>query len=60
MTRYFISNAFLCLGTLLLVGFAILELSGIRSHPLLPALAALSLGGTAILDRIGQQEEGVK
>lgn len=51
------SNALLGLGTVMLVLFVILELTGLRSDPLLPALSALALGGTAILDRIGQPKE---
>jgi hypothetical protein len=50
------SNTLLGLGTLMLVVFVVLELLGSRSDPLLPALSALSLGVTAILDRLGKQE----
>ena len=57
MTKNFFSNSLLGLGTAMLVLFAVLEIIGMRSDPLLPALAALALGGTAILDRIGEQEE---
>lgn len=57
MTKNFVSNALLGLGTVMLVGFVLLELSGLRTDPMLPALAALALGGTAILDRLGNQEE---
>jgi hypothetical protein len=37
--------------------FVVLELGGLRADPLLPALSALSLGATAILDRLGEQKE---
>lgn len=57
MTKSFVSNALLGLGTVMLIGFVLLELSGLRSDPMLPALAALALGGTAILDRLGDREE---
>ncbi|MCL4860128.1 MAG: hypothetical protein KJZ93_12005 [Caldilineaceae bacterium] len=57
MTKGFVSNALLGLGTVMLIGFVLLELSGLRSDPMLPALAALALGGTAILDRLGDREE---
>jgi hypothetical protein len=57
MNRDFFSNGLLSLGTLMLVLFVAFELVGFRADPLLPALAALSLGGTAILDRMGKREE---
>jgi hypothetical protein len=55
MNKHFFSNALLGVGTVMLIAFTILELAGLRSDPLLPALSALALGGTAILDRIGEQ-----
>lgn len=57
MKKVFFSNSLLGLGTLMLLLFVVLEFSGLRSDPLLPALAALALGGTAVLDRIGEQQE---
>jgi hypothetical protein len=57
MTKDRFSNALLGLGTFMLVVFVILELMGLRADPLLPALAALALGGTAVLDRLGEHEE---
>jgi len=57
MNKIFLSNALLVLGTVMLIAFTGLELWGMRSDPLLPALSALALGGTAILDRMGRQEE---
>jgi hypothetical protein len=57
MSKELCSNGLLGLGMIMLVLFVGLELTGLRADPLLPALAALSLGGTAVLDRIGEQEE---
>jgi hypothetical protein len=57
MTKNLFSNGLLGLGTMMLMLFVGLEFTGLRSDPLLPALAALALGGTAVLDRIGEQEE---
>jgi hypothetical protein len=57
MKKALFSNSLLGLGTLMLLLFVGLEFSGLRADPLLPALAALALGGTAILDRIGDQKE---
>jgi hypothetical protein len=57
MTKDFFSNALLVVGTVMLVLFVLFELIGLRADPLLPALAALALGGTAILDRLGEREE---
>jgi hypothetical protein len=55
MNRFFLSNALLSVGAGMLGLFVVLELWGMRSDPLLPALSALMLGGTAILDRVGKQ-----
>jgi choline-glycine betaine transporter len=57
MSKELCSNGLLGLGMIMLVLFVVLELTGLRADPLLPALAALALGGTAVLDRIGDQEE---
>jgi hypothetical protein len=57
MSKNFFSNALLALGTVMLILFVAFELSGLRADPLLPALAALALGGTAVLDRLGEPEE---
>ncbi len=46
------SNTLLSLGVTMLVGFGVMEISGAQSDPLLPALAALLIGCTAVLDRI--------
>ncbi len=55
MRNPIVSNAFLGLGTLMLVGFGALEVSGFHSDPLLPAFAAFLIGVTAVLDRVGTQ-----
>ena len=57
MSKDFFSNALLVVGTVMLILFVAFELTGFRADPLLPALAALALGGTAVLDRLGDQEE---
>jgi hypothetical protein len=51
-----LSNTFLSLGTLMLIGFGALEVSGTQSDPLLPAIAAFLIGVTAVLDRVGAQQ----
>ncbi|MCC6168361.1 MAG: hypothetical protein IT329_14150 [Caldilineaceae bacterium] len=56
MRNPMVSNAFLSLGTLMLVGFGALEVSGFHSDPLLPAFAAFLIGVTAVLDRVGTQQ----
>ena len=55
-TKSVFSNALLILGTLLLVGFAVLELLGMRSDPIMPAFAAFFIGCTAVLDRVGEKK----
>lgn len=50
------SNALLILGVLFLAGFAAFEIKGVYMEPIIPALAAFCIAGTALLDRIGQQE----
>ncbi len=57
MNKHLFSNTLLSLGTLMLLLFVGMEFTGLRTDPLLPAVAALALGGTAILDRIGKREE---
>jgi uncharacterized membrane protein len=56
MRHPIISNAFLGLGVLMLIGFGALEFSGVQSDPLLPAFAAFLIGCTAVLDRVGSQQ----
>jgi len=50
------SNTLLGLGILLLVTFAVLEMWGLRSDPLLPAFSAFFIGCTAVLDRMGDRQ----
>jgi hypothetical protein len=57
MTKAFFSNSLLGLGTLMLIVFVVMELGGWHSNPLLPAFAALAIGGTAVLDRVGRRGE---
>jgi hypothetical protein len=52
MRQPYVSNAFLSVGILVLFGFGMLEMTGFRSDPLLPAVAAFCLGCTAVLDRV--------
>lgn len=54
MSKAFFSNSLLGIGTLMLTIFAGMELTGWHSDPLLPALAALAIACTAILDRLGK------
>lgn len=56
MRNPMLSNAFLSLGTLMLIGFGALEVFGFQSDPLLPAIAAFLIGVTAVLDRVGAQQ----
>ncbi len=51
-----ISNSLLLLGVLTLLAFAGLELFGFQSDPIVPAFAALFIGCTAVLDRIGVRQ----
>jgi hypothetical protein len=46
------SNTLLSLGVTMLVGFGVLEMSGLQGDPLLPALSAFLIGCTAVLDRV--------
>ena len=50
--KAFLSNAFLVIGLVILMCFAILEVRGLHSDPLLPAFSALFFGFTAIIDRL--------
>jgi hypothetical protein len=58
MTRQnkWISNALLISGVLLLVLFGVAEMQGLATDPLMPALSALLIGSTAVLDRLGSRE----
>lgn len=52
MQKLHLSNTLLSLGVLILLSFGLIEISGVQSDPLLPAFAALLIGGTAVLDRV--------
>lgn len=56
MKKHLISNALLFLGAMILIGFILVEVTGMQSDPLLPAFAAFLIGCTAVLDRVGVQE----
>lgn len=56
MARHHISNTLLALGACMLVAVCLLEATGGQTNPLLPAVSALFIGGTAVLDRIGVGE----
>lgn len=56
MYKILASNTLLVSGTMLLLGFAAMRFSGMSIDPLLPASAALCIGGTAVLDRVGESE----
>ena len=52
MQKLNLSNALLGLGVLILLSFGLIEVNGAQSDPLLPAFAALLIGGTAVIDRL--------
>jgi len=52
MRKLYVSNTFLGVGVLMLLGFGAMEFAGLRSDPLLPAFAAFCIGCTAVLDRV--------
>lgn len=52
MQKLNLSNALLGLGVLILLSFGFIEVNGVQSDPLLPAFAALLIGGTAVIDRL--------
>ena len=56
MQKHYLSNTLLCLGVLILFGFAVVEAAGVKTDPLLPAFSALLIGCTAVIDRIGMPE----
>ncbi|MFN8491922.1 MAG: hypothetical protein U0350_30255 [Caldilineaceae bacterium] len=56
VSKNLFSNALLGLGVLLLLAFAILELWGLHTDPLLPAFAAFFIGCTAVLDRMSERK----
>ena len=52
MRKLYLSNTFLSVGVLMLLGFGAMEFVGLRSDPLIPAFAAFCIGCTAVLDRV--------
>lgn len=50
--KLLLSNAFLGLSIVLLTAFLAVEMNGFSVDPLIPALAALSVGCSAVLDRL--------
>lgn len=51
-----ISNGLLLSGVFLLVWFGVAEVQGFATDPLMPALSALLIGSTAVLDRLDSRE----
>jgi hypothetical protein len=58
MRKIVISNLLLAFGVLALFGFGMMEVVGVTVDPLVPAMSALFLGCTAVLDRVGSQQLG--
>ncbi len=56
MVKNLFSNTLLGLGVLLLVTFAVLEMWGMQSDPLVPAFSAFFIGCSAVLDRMGERQ----
>ena len=54
--KKWINNSFLVFGVALLAWFGVAELQGMTPDPLIPALSALFIGSTAVLDRLGKQK----
>ena len=55
--KKYLSNTMLLIGLVALFAFAGLELVGSGTDPLVPAVSALCIGCTAVLDRLGPAEE---
>ncbi len=53
MPKELFSNTLLILGAVTLFTFAVMEVIGFHTDPLMPAFAAFLIGMTAILDRGG-------
>jgi len=51
--KRYVSNAMLSLGVLLLLSVGVMMIAGVAIDPLWPASAALAIGVTAVLDRVG-------
>ena len=56
MLTSWMSNALLVLGVAMLVLFGLLQVMGSNIDPLLPATAALFIGSTAVIDRVGSRK----
>ncbi len=54
MTKIYVSNTLLVLGAVLLVAVGLMEITGGQIDPLVPAFSALFIGGTAVIDRVGE------
>ena len=50
------SNTMLGLGVVMLAAFGVLQGAGLNADPMIPAFAALFIGCTAVLDRVGAEE----
>jgi len=50
--KRYVSNAMLSLGVLLLLIVGVLIVAGMAINPLWPAISALAIGVTAVLDRM--------
>lgn len=55
--KNYLSNTMLLVGVLVLSAFVGLELAGSNTDPMIPAVAALCIGCTAVLDRLGPVED---
>ncbi len=55
-SKHIVSDVLLMIGFIALLGFGAFELSGWGTQPLVPATAALLIGCTAVLDRVGEPE----
>jgi hypothetical protein len=53
MPKELFSNLLLMLGAVTLSIFVVMEATGYRTDPLMPALSAFLIGVTAVLDRNG-------
>lgn len=53
MQKDIFSNAMLVFGVVTLATFGVMELTGLRADPIMPAFSAFLIGATAVLDRVG-------
>ncbi len=56
--KRYVSNAMLSLGVLLLLFVGVMIVAGVVIDPLWPAVSALAIGVTAVLDRVGDYQVG--